>query len=260
MNSGIPSPTAWIVPDWTVPANVHALSTTRCGGFSLPPYDGGNGGGGMNLGLHVGDDPDHVLQNRARLQERLGPGVAPTWLEQVHGADVVVASRRPSTVPRADASIAAEAGAVCAILTADCLPVLFCDSGGTVVGAAHGGWRGLVAGVLANTVEAMRKQGAQDIQAWLGPAIGPTRFEVGEEVVRAFEELSPSLAAAFAPVPSKPGKYLADIYRLARLQLSALGIDRVSGGGFCTVDDSRRFYSYRRDGVTGRMASLIWLR
>jgi YfiH family protein len=260
MSRRAPSTAGWIVPDWTVPASVQALSTTRSGGVSLPPYDDGNGGGGMNLGLHVGDQPGHVLQNRARLQDHLGPGAEPTWLLQVHGAEVVMAAGGQPEVPRADASIAAAAGAVCAILTADCLPVLFCDSRGTVVGAAHGGWRGLAAGVLGNTVAAMREQGAQDIIAWLGPAIGPTRFEVGEEVVRAFGEIDPGLQAAFTPVPAKAGKYLADIYRLARLRLSAIGVDRVSGGGFCTVDDSRRFYSYRRDGVTGRMASLIWLR
>ncbi|MDB5855885.1 MAG: pgeF [Herminiimonas sp.] len=258
MSAGLPLPREWIVPDWTVPANVRALSTTRRGGFSLPPYDDGEGGGGMNLGLHVGDQAEHVLRNRAYLQDRL-PG-RPAWLEQVHGANVVMATGdAQSNVPRADASIAAAAGGVCAILTADCLPVLFCDSRGTVVGAAHGGWRGLAAAVLGNTVDAMRKQGAQDIQAWLGPAIGPTRFEVGEEVVQAFVEIDPGLRAAFMPVPAKQGKYLADIYRLARVLLLATGVERVSGGRSCTVEDRSRFYSYRRDGVTGRMASLIWL-
>jgi YfiH family protein len=253
--------TPWIVPDWTVPSHVHALSTTRRGGFSLPPYDDGNRMGGMNLGLHVGDDPGRVMQNRARLQNYLGTGAKPLWLEQVHGAEVVMASESgQSTVLRADASIASAPNAVCAVLTADCLPVLLCDSCGTVVGAAHGGWRGLAAGVLGNTVAAMRKEGAQDIVAWLGPAIGPARFEVGEEVVQAFGEINQGLLAAFMLVQAKPGKYLADIYRLARLLLGAIGVDRVSGGGFCTVDDSSRFYSYRRDGVTGRMASLIWLR
>ena len=259
MSAGTDSDRDWILPDWKAPASVQAISTTRSGGVSLAPYDDGSGAGGMNLGLHVGDRPEHVLQNRAVLQGHLaGP---PTWLEQVHGAEVVMASRGiPSTVPRADASIAVGPGAVCAIQTADCLPVLLCDSRGTVVGAAHGGWRGLAAGVLGNTVEALRKQGAEDILAWLGPAIGPSRFEVGEEVALAFVEMAASLHSAFVPAPGKPGKFLADIYLLARLQLAMLGIDRVSGGGFCTVNDSRRFYSYRRDGVTGRMASLVWLR
>jgi YfiH family protein len=255
-----------ITPEWDAPPGVRALCTMRSGGVSLGRYDDGSGSGGLNLGLHVGDHPEHVEENRSRLQASL-PG-RPTWLEQVHGAEVVLASSAelsprpdaaPGPAPRADASVAVTTGAVCAIQTADCLPVLFCDARGTVVGAAHGGWRGLAAGVLDNTVAAMRGQGAEDILAWLGPAIGPARFEVGEEVLQAFARIDAAMQTAFVPVPDRPGKYLADIYRLARLQLAALGVDRVSGGGFCTVTESRHFYSYRRDGVTGRMASLVWL-
>ena len=159
----------------------------------------------------------------------------------------------------ADASIAVGRGAVCAVMTADCLPVLFADRAGKVVGAAHAGWRGLLNGVLENTVRVMRDAGAGEITAWLGPAIGPARFEVGPEVHAAFVASDRRHAAAFRPVASAPGKYLADIYQLARLALAETGVTHVSGGGFCTVDDAARFYSYRRDGVTGRFATLIWI-
>jgi YfiH family protein len=247
--------TAGIIPDWpaAVPA-VGGLSTTRRGGVSGAPYDDGAGGGGFNLALHVGDDAARVAQNRARLRAVL-PG-EPVWLSQVHGAEVVDAAGVQG-VPEADASFSTRPGVVCAILTADCLPVLFADRSGAVVAAAHAGWRGLARGVLQNTVARMRQAGAGDIVAWLGPAIGPERFEVGAEVRAAFADADAAAGAAF--VAQADGKYLADIYQLARLALAGCGVCAVGGGGLCTVSENSRFYSYRRDGVTGRMASLIWI-
>ena len=243
-----------IVPDWPVAPGVNALSTTRQDGFSVGPYDDGAGGGGLNLGLHVGDAPATVLKNRARLRAMLP--AEPVWLSQVHGA-VVVDAAEVEGVPEADASFTTRRGVVCAIQTADCLPVLFADRAGTVVGAAHAGWRGLAAGVLRNTVRCMREAGAVEVVAWLGPAIGPERFEVGPEVRAAFIEGSQAAGAAFTA--ARDGKYMADIYHLARLALADCGVREVGGGGLCTVTQDKRFYSYRRDGVTGRMASLIWL-
>ncbi|TFW30966.1 peptidoglycan editing factor PgeF [Massilia horti] len=254
---------ALIIPDWPdLPAGVGAFATTRKGGVSSGPYDDGQGGGGLNLGLHCGDDPEAVLENRARVQALL-PG-RPAWISQVHGIDVVdAATVGPGQPVRVgDASIAAEPGLVCAILTADCLPVLFADLGGKVVGAAHAGWRGLSGGVLGSTVDAMRRAGAGEITAWMGPAIGPSAFEVGPDVRDSFvaavagEDVLPF----FAPYPGRPGKYLADMYGLARLILARAGVTRVAGGTRCTALDREWFYSYRRDHTTGRQASLIWLK
>jgi polyphenol oxidase len=247
-----------LIPDWTdMPANIGALSTTRRDGVSAAPYDDSHGGGGLNLGMHVGDNPAHVRQNRALLRALLP--AEPGWLMQEHGMDVLdVAAIGPDA--RADACIATSPGAVCVIQTADCLPVLFCDAGGRVVGAAHAGWRGLAHGVLENTVARMHDAGADEILAWLGPAIGPQRFEVGTDVRDAFIARDGDMAAAFLPITAQPGKYLADIYLLARKTLARIGVTRVAGGGLCTVTDAERFYSYRRDGITGRMASLIWLK
>ncbi|HEV7814507.1 MAG TPA: peptidoglycan editing factor PgeF, partial [Janthinobacterium sp.] len=244
---------------------VGALSTLRGGGISPAPYDDGNGGGGLNLGIHVGDDAANVAHNRALLSAVL-PG-RPAWLSQVHGVAVAdAACLGENEVPEADAGIASVSGKVCAILSADCLPVLFCDSAGKVVGAAHAGWRGLAGGVLQHTLAAMRAAGAGEILAWLGPAIGPRRFEVGTDVLSAFEAGAAGaqgrqrVVAAFAAIDGKPGKYLADIYALARSVLSEQGVSRVSGGQHCTVAEAGRFYSYRRDGITGRQASLIWIK
>lgn len=249
--------TDFIVPDWSgAPANVSALSTLRRGGVSRTPYDDGSGNGGMNLGTHVGDRPEDVSRNRALLRQRIP--AEPAWLTQVHGTTVVDAAT-VANAPEADACIATQTGAVCAIQTADCLPVLFCDVGGKAVGAAHAGWRGLAAGVLEKTVERMRAAGAGEILAWMGPAIGPERFEVGEDVFSAFVSRYVGADAAFRRMDGSPGKYLADIYGLARIALGKAGGVRVYGGGFCTVSDSERFFSYRRDKTTGRMASLIWL-
>ncbi len=247
-----------IIPDWSgAPANVGALATVRYGGVSEAPYGDGVNGGGLNLGTHVGDQLKAVHQNRKLLQALL-PG-QPAWLSQIHGAKVIDAANVVD-VPEADASIATEPGVVCVILTADCLPVLFCDVAGRVVGAAHAGWRGLAHGVLDNTVAAMRNKGADEIIAWLGPAIGPQSFEVGEEVLNAFVAINARTRQAFMPLPNRPGKYMADIYHLARTILQKTGVQRIYGGGLCTVNDAHRFYSYRRDGITGRMASLIWIK
>jgi len=245
-----------LIPDWAAPANIGALTTLRAGGFSPAPYGDGQGGGGLNLGTHVDDDPALVARNRALLR-RLLPS-EPAWLTQVHGVAVLDAAALPDQ-PAADACISSTPGAVCVMMTADCLPVLFCDRAGTVVGAAHAGWRGLAGGVLEATVAAMRARGAQDIIAWLGPAIGPEQFEVGAEVREAFITQQAAAQHAFRAYPGRPGKYLADIYQLARQRLTSMDVHDVSGGGLCTVSDPR-FYSYRRDKTTGRMGSLVWLK
>ena len=252
-----------VIPDWpALPPNIGALATTRAGGVSTGRYDDGRGGGGLNLGLHVGDDPAAVAQNRARLQTLL-PG-RPAWISQVHGNGVVdAATVGPDQPVRVgDASIAAQPGPVCAILTADCLPVLFADLGGRVIGAAHAGWRGLAGGVLQETVRAMRAAGAGEITAWMGPAIGPMAFEVGPDVFDSFALALPGvdIGFAFRRHPEHGSKYLADIFALARLVLERSGVSGIAGGIHCTATERDRFYSYRRDGVTGRQASLIWLK
>ncbi|MFL9927332.1 peptidoglycan editing factor PgeF [Herbaspirillum lusitanum] len=245
-----------LIPDWNAPVNVGAFTTLRQGGVSLPPYADADGSGGLNLGLHVADDATLVLHNRALLRSILPQ--EPAWLSQVHGTQVADAAR-VILGDEADASISTLPGAICVMMTADCLPVLFCDRAGSVVGAAHAGWRGLAAGILENTVAAMRARGAEDIMAWLGPAIGPQQFEVGADVLQAFAAQDGQAHAAFAAIDGRDGKYLADIYQLARLRLNRAGVQEISGGGLCTVSDPR-FYSYRRDKTTGRMASLIWLK
>ena len=257
-----------VLPDWPdAPANVGALATTRAGGVSQGPYDDGLGGGGLNLGLHVNDDPQAVAENRARLQALL-PG-RPGWISQVHGNGVVDAatvgpgqSVRTGDMRVGDASIAVQPGVVCAILTADCLPVLFADLDGKVVGAAHAGWRGLAGGVLGATLGAMRAAGAGEITAWMGPAIGPLAFEVGQDVFDSFAVALPGvdIGFAFRRQPELGGKYLADMFALARLMLERDGVRSIAGGIHCTATERDRFYSYRRDGVTGRQASLIWLK
>ncbi len=239
-------PFDWIVPDWPAPTNVRACVTTRSNGDSLPPFDC------FNLGDHVGDDSSQVQANRDWLAQQLG--CTPVWLEQVHGTAVVEAC--PGPVATADACWSAAPGVACSILTADCLPVLFTDSAGSRVAAAHAGWRSLVDGVLENTLAAMQVEPAQTL-VWLGPAIGPEVYEVGPEVRAAFVGQNEASTAAFVP-SGRPGHWLADLYLLARIRLSAAGVNFVYGGGFCTLTDSR-FYSYRRNAVTGRMASLIWL-
>jgi hypothetical protein len=235
----------FILPAWPVPANVHARVTTRVGGASTGPWQG------LNLATHVGDDPAHVALNRAWLRSQLP--AEPHWLTQVHGTECVVAEASQAGCT-ADACLSFEPWHICAVLTADCLPVLFCTLDGQGVGAAHAGWRGLLDGVLENTVHAMRVAPDQ-IMAWFGPAIGPQAFEVGAEVRAAFLAQDAASAEAFIPHGEK---WLADIYLLARQRLQGMGLASIYGGDLCTVSDTERFYSYRRDGATGRMASLIW--
>ena len=239
---------ALIEPDWPLPAGVRACVTTRAGGLSVAPH------AGLNLGTHVGDDPEAVAANRARLRRHLP--AEPLWLQQVHGLAVADADLACG-LPEADAVVARRAGRVCAVLTADCLPVLLCDVAGTVVGAAHAGWRGLAAGVIEAVLEKMAVA-PQAVTAWMGPAIGPQAFEVGEEVRACFVDLDAAASAAFVPAGS-PGKWRADLFLLARQRLMRAGVSSIHGGGVCTHGDAARFYSYRRDGVTGRFASLIWL-
>ncbi|MFM4703857.1 peptidoglycan editing factor PgeF [Aeromonas bivalvium] len=244
-----------IQPDWPAPARVRALSTTRDGGVSQGVFDG------LNLGAHVGDEPARVEDNRARLQLAAGIPEPLNWLNQVHGIAVHRVSKRYESAPDADAACAHEAGLACIVMTADCLPVLFCDRAGTVVAAAHAGWRGLLGheegGVLEASIRAMGCE-PEEILAWLGPAIGPAAFEVGSEVREAFMAVQGEAAAAFVH-SSNEGKWLADIYQLARLRLARAGVTAIYGGEHCTFSDAERFYSYRRDGQTGRMASIIWL-
>lgn len=237
------------------PANVHAFSTLREGGVSHAPYHGRGAGAGLNLGDHVGDAAEMVAQNRLILDSHLPSRV--TFLSQVHGIDVVDAAKL-SQNQIADGSLTDKAGVVCAVLTADCLPVLLSDQSGTVVAAVHAGWRGLASGILQVAVQKMRESGADDILAWMGPAIGPSRFEVGREVVDTFSTLGAAVSDCFISSKNKD-KYLANIYSLARHALAEVGVHQLDGGIHCTVTESDKFYSYRRDGKTGRMASVIWM-
>ena len=246
-----------IVPSWTAPPNVRAWMTTRDGGVSAGPW-GGAEGGGMNLGSGCGDDRDAVAENR-RLLERDLPS-SPSWLQQVHGVRVADADTAHVEPVEADASFTSKPGRVCAVLVADCMPILFANRDGTRVAAAHAGWRGLAGGIVEATLSASGLV-PDEMMAWLGPSIGPTRFEVGADVRDAFfADAGPrggQVAAAF--VPHGPGKWLADLPALARIRLAACGVVDVHASGLCTMSDARRFYSYRRDGVTGRMAALIWI-
>ena len=236
----------WLTPDWPAPASVRACVTTREGGVSEAPFDS------LNLGDHVDDRPEAVAENRRRLTEHFS--IQPAWLQQVHGIAVVHAD--PGVVATADASWTATPGIACAAMTADCLPALFCDRAGTRVAAAHAGWRGLAAGVLEATLDSLDVP-ADEVLVWLGPAIGPKAFEVGPEVREVFINQLPEAAEAFVP-SNNAGKFMADIYLLARLRLAERGVTAVYGGGFCTVTDPR-FFSYRRASRTGRFASLVWL-
>ena len=240
----------WIVPEWQAPPNVKALVTTRAGGVSRGPF------ASLNLGFSTDDDPEAVRENRAILRRALP--AEPPWLKQVHGARVIHADDYCGDRPEADASVAWKPSTVCAIQVADCLPVLLCDENGTVVGAAHCGWRGVASGVIENTVSEMRKAGAHgELCAYIGPGIGPTAFEVGEDVYRAFTDDDAEARAAFAPYTA--GKWLADLPQLAERALTRAGVTRVTASGLCTYSDPERFYSYRRDKTTGRLAALIWL-
>lgn len=238
----------WITPDWPAPANVKAISTTRSGGISAVPYDC------LNLGDHVGDDPAVVKANRECLAEAMAMPSAPAWLNQIHGTEVVTLPLSSLHVPDADAAFTQTKGEVCVVMTADCLPVLFCNEDGTQVAAAHAGWRGLVGGVLEQTLSHF--DDTSKVMAWLGPAIGPAAFEVGSEVREQFLAQDEGAGVAFT---AHNDRWLADIYLLARRRLVAAGITRVYGGDLCTVSEPSRFFSYRRESVTGRQATCIWI-
>lgn len=236
--------TDWLRPDWPAPASVRALSTTRHGGCS------GGAWSSMNLGEHCGDDPRSVHRNRERLYRVLP--APPQWLRQVHGAAVVEHPGRTMPPPEADAIVCFRPGAVCAVLTADCLPVLFCDRAGSRAAVAHAGWRGLAAGVLQSTAAALQCD-PEEILVWLGPAIGPAVYEVGDDVAAA-------LPRGAGPALRPHGdRWLLDLFAVARCMLAAAGIESIFGGGICTYSDPDRFFSFRRDGITGRMATLVWL-
>jgi YfiH family protein len=236
--------------DWPLPSGLRAAFTTRTGGVSATPWDT------FNIAAHVGDEPADVAANRVRLKELLALPGEPCWLNQVHGVEVCNLDSTASDLPvTADAAIASAPGRVCAVMVADCLPVLFASRDGRKVAAAHAGWRGLAAGVLEQTVAALGVQGGE-LTVWLGPAISAENFEVGDEVRAAFIVADPGAAAAF--VPNSRGRWQADLVGLARRRLTALGVTDVSGGDWCTFADRERFFSHRRDGRGGRMAALIW--
>lgn len=246
--------TRWLVPEWPAPPNVRALCTTRDGGVSAGRYDS------LNLGDHVADDAAHVAENRRRLQQAIG--TQPVFLQQVHGTGVVSLEDAVRDGTAADACTSTTAARACTIMVADCLPVLFTDERGHRVAAAHAGWRGLAGGVLEQTVRAFAQDGdAPRLMAWLGPCIGPKAFEVGPEVKAAFEAQSPEAASCFSPAPSE-GKWLADLPALARQRLRAVGVESLhgndSGDAWCTVAQPSRFFSHRRDGISGRFAALVW--
>lgn len=243
--------TDFIIPDWPAPANVHALQTTRLGGISLPPYNS------LNLGSHVQDDPLHVAHNRQLLSQFVPS--EPVWLNQVHGTKVVDAGNT-DCLPNADASFTTRHNTVCVTMTADCLPILLCDKAGTVVASVHAGWRSLCDGVIEETVRNMSVDSHQ-LMAWLGPAIGPQAFEVGDEVRDQFIKADARAEVAFKSQGA--GKWLGDIYQLATQRLHLASVSQIYGGGhqeaYCTFTEQQRFFSFRRDNQTGRMASLIWL-
>lgn len=243
--SGVPHP-EWIVPDWPVARRVRALITTRAGGVSSGAF------ASLNLGERAGDDARHVARNRAILRGFLP--AEPKWLRQVHGV-VAIDADQATTDTEADGAVARVSGTVCVVLTADCLPVLLADRDGKAVGIAHAGWRGLAGGIVENVARRMGIP-AKALVAYIGPGIGARRYEVGEDVRSAFVETDPDADRAFAPLRS--GKYLADLYELARRRLRSAGVTEIHGGGFCTASEER-FFSYRRDRITGRMASLVWL-
>ena len=239
----------WIVPDWTAPMNVRAFATTRQGGVSKGEY------ATLNLGANSGDDPAHVARNRLIVAAHL-PSM-PRWVAQVHGVAVADLDRlAEAEIPRADGAVAGSPGRVGAVLTADCMPLLLCDAEGRRVGIAHAGWRGMAAGVIESTVRALDVAPA-GIVAWMGPAIGPAAFEVGAEVREAFIAADPQAAKAFTP--HAPGKFMADLYALARQRLQRAGVGSVCGGGFCTYREADRFFSYRRAKLSGRMGAFIWM-
>jgi YfiH family protein len=242
-------PEDWIAPDWPAPACVQAVTTTRQGGVSRGAFSS------MNPADHVGDVPEAVAANRARLQQVLALPARPAWLQQVHGIKVVDAAA-VTGAPPADAAFACRPGVVCTVLTADCLPLLLCDKAGECVAAVHAGWRGLAAGVIEQAVHALSRPG-DALLAWLGPAISPAAYRVGDEVRDTFMAHDRRAAAAFPPATE--GGWHADLYQLARQRLGDCGVTHVYGGEHCSYREAGRFFSYRRDGACGRMASLIWI-
>lgn len=246
MNDGL---TRFLYPDWPAPANIRALNTLRDGGTSAGAY------ASLNLGEHVGDDPACVAQNRIRLRAVARLPADPLWLTQVHGTRVVDAAGAAPNV-EADGAYVRRPRVVCAVLAADCLPIFLCNRSGTEVGLLHAGWRGLAAGVVEAGLDALQSP-AQELLVWFGPAIGPLAYEVGGEVRAAF--LRHDVCAADAFTPGAGDRWYLDLYRLARRRLAARGVTAVYGGGYCTATQRELFFSYRRDGATGRMASLVWL-
>lgn len=240
-----------IKPDWLVPANIHALTTTREGGVSLSPFNS------LNLGDHVGDNPNAVKQNRALLTQYANLPHSPIYLTQIHSTKVL---RLPLAVDddrRADAVYTDQPNQVCLVMTADCLPVLFCSQDGSEIAAAHAGWRGLCDGMLEATIKEFRCP-TDEIIVWLGPAISQKAFQVGQEVIEQFCSIDPQAQQAFIPDPNTSGKFLGDLYHIARQRLNKMGINQIYGGSHCTFSESNTFFSYRRDQTTGRMATLIW--
>lgn len=236
-----------IKADWPAPDNIHAVTTTRDGGVSMAPY------AGLNLGAHVGDDINAVSDNRKQLRHQLALPNEPVWLSQTHSTDVADLDNLTPNL-HADASTTSQTNIICAVLTADCLPILICDKQGQEVAAIHAGWRGLAAGIVDETL-ARLKSPAHECLAWMGPAIGASSFEVGHDVIDAYLAQSAEHRSAFRPAGEK---FLADIYQLAKTNLQMAGLNAIYGGQHCTYQQSEQFFSYRRDGVTGRMASLIW--
>lgn len=238
--------THWITPDWPAPAHVHAATTLRTGGVSQGEFSS------LNPADHVHDKQQHVLENRQRITTMLALPADPVWLQQAHSVQAVCADLVTGT-PEVDASYTVKSNIVCTVLTADCLPILLCNAQGTIIAAIHGGWRGLLNGIIENTLDKMPDT---ELMAWLGPAIGAQCFEVGDDVRNAFISKSTQFASAFND--SCQGKYLADIYQIARILLNNAGVKHCYGGQYCTVTDKEQFYSFRRDGPTGRMATMIW--
>lgn len=251
-----PVTSAILHADWPQPPGVHACTTLRHGaGVSQPPFDS------FNMGMRCGGDTDAVIANRQLLVELAALPSQPHWLRQVHGVDVVRFDAAPASAnaweqAQADASVTATRGTVLAVLTADCLPVVFAAADGSEIAAAHAGWRGLAGGVLEATIAAM-KTSPENIVAWLGPAAGPDAYEIGEDVFTAFKSRDARSAIAFAA--TRRGHWRIDLYALARMQLQDLGVTHISGGVGCTISDPGRFYSHRRDGLTGRMATVVWM-
>ena len=245
------NPASFLYPEWPAPPNIRALSTFRAGGVSKSPFNS------LNLAAHVGDNLDSVVQNRAIISRDLGLPTEPIWLEQIHSDRAIEAIYRPLP-EQADASYTSKIAVVCAVLTADCLPLLICSKDGLQVAAVHAGWKGLLAGVVTNTIKALQKASSQNsgYMVWLGPAIGPKCFEVGAEVHEAFVRKHLRNESAFIQVSKD--KWLADIYHLARIELTEMRITDVYSSSACTFTENELYYSYRRDSQTGRMASLIW--